>query len=337
MKFELGTTCNPDDFQINLCASLSNTKTSLAYMRCKNGLTWDRIINSLRKNFINPCKKDEAGEDIKDTFGINFNHFKYLKPDEINKILLEDLQKLEITATKKDITPDHKNIVLFKLKKINSDDKRSKIIKSIYHNINIDDKNYGVSLRRKKYLGRSHDEVIRTLFLDYDNDQSPYTSPVKVASILKGLDINFLMYSSFSSTTQKPKFRVVIPYSRAADKEEHECIAELLLYFLTDEFYSDIKHFRIDITSLQPIRFFYVPNVPSITLKKFDDGEAHTDGAFFLNHNIGVFLDPDKTCKWRALCMMDGDKILGSKTIKDIVSSEMKKLNKKINEAEDDE
>ena len=89
-------------------------------------------------------------------------------------------------------------------------------------------------------------------------------------------------------------------------------------------------------TCLQPIRFFYVPNVPTLS-KKYNDNLSHDDGAWFYNKNIGIFLDPDKTCKQRFISIKLGDKVFSLAALKSIIKEELKKLNKKIIEVEDDD
>lgn len=334
LKWCIGTQADPIDFQMNVCNSLSNTKSTVASMTCKKGITWPRIVAWLYNKYKEPCKKDAEG-DIKDTYGVNFNHFKFLTREDVNQELFKKAADQERILGNPKSSVESIKKAKFKLKNISTLEKRAQVVKDIFKTVPDDQKERGSSLRRKKFLGSSKEETIRSLFLDYDNDQPPYKSPARVIRILNELNISFIAYSSFSSSLQKPKFRVVIPYLRPADKEEHECIAEYILYFLNDEEYSDIKKFRIDTTCLQPIRFFYVPNVPTLS-KKYEDNLPHNDGAWFYNKDIGVYLDPDKACKRRFIDIKLGYKIFSLPTLKAIIKEESKKLNKKIEEVEDE-
>jgi hypothetical protein len=155
-----------------------------------------------------------------------------------------------------------------------------------------------VTVRRKKYI---QDQT--GIVLDYDNDLPPYRKPTEICRLLNKLGINYLGYSSYSSTVAKPKFRILIPFSYADRGKkgsygslyfpEANEAASFLIYMLDDK-YEDIKNFRIDATCFQPWRFFYVPNnSPEAILT--DDNIAHDDRPWFVSVlKEDNYIDPNK-------------------------------------------
>jgi hypothetical protein len=299
MPLDLHVTIDPEDFQLNVCPSLANTKTTVASMVCKKGLSWGRIASYLYNRYMAPCKKDSENLDIKDTFGFNINHFNFLKKCDIIKILTETANGLTNSLEVKENSEKTKFINKFKLSKIDTLPKREAIVEAIYKNTNTQDYNSGASLRRKENLDK---EGIRSLYLDFDNDKPPYCMPTRIVRLLNELDVNYVAYSSFSSTPEKPKFRVLIPYSVPTNKWWHEKVSEFILLILDSTRYEDIKNYRIDLTCLQPIRFFYTPNVPSGFIKTTDNA-PHDDAPWFCNHITGKFLDPNKVLKEHHMCV----------------------------------
>lgn len=113
------------------------------------------------------------------------------------------------------------------------------------------------------------------LCLDADNIRGGVDFPAKVMEALA--DKYYLYYTTHSHTKEKPRFRLIIPMSRAVTADEYEPIARLVA--------RDIGIDMFDPTTYQDIRLMYWPSCSS-------------DGEYLTAHYGLELLDPDnvKAC-----------------------------------------
>jgi hypothetical protein len=72
------------------------------------------------------------------------------------------------------------------------------------------------------------------------------------------LGCDFIAYSTYSTSPVIPKFRVIVPLSEYMEAKHISKVITILLSIL-DSTYAGIIGGSIDITSFQPIRYFYLP------------------------------------------------------------------------------
>ena len=239
-------TVSQRDFSISMVPSLT-LKDVIAIIQITNSLSWQQIIFLHKKLF------DSQKSDKKDGMAYSLNSFK-----AINKA---SFIQAYVIAVIKNIKKVRKNILLKEV--LSEAEKR-------WDSYN----EKPISLRRKAYLG-----AIQGLFLDFDNSCQPYVQPQLILNTLKKYNISFLSYSSFSSTVEQPKFRVLIPYNHSIPADEsiiHETIASYFLYMFGGEDYKFLRGSQIDQTSIEPLRHFYFPkNHPDNKSAWFDYHEGH--------------------------------------------------------------
>jgi hypothetical protein len=275
-------------FNFNHVRSLSDVKYYVAPCIFKKDLPWKTVVTTLSTCF----NKQESNE--KDAAGFNLNILQALTRQQINSAILDKLKN----------KPN---------RTMSIESKRNEFLDRIMPK---DDKT-SISLRRKQYLLNC-----TALFLDYDNDSSSnkHKYPLEVTSILDELGISYVAYSSFSSTPYRPKYRVVIPYSRPVNLVTHTVIFEFFVYILNRD-YTDITDYRLDITSELPIRFFYIPN-NKIGCQKAPENTIHTNSAWFKAIDNSMFLDVDMLLKYVKINRQTTNTLKGMYQIKHLIKKD---------------
>jgi hypothetical protein len=134
-----------------------------------------------------------------------------------------------------------------------------------------------ISIRRNRFL-----LSVNAIFLDFDNASMPYIQFSDVSTLFKRLHITHLGYSSYSCSIDKPKYRVIIPYSRPVDSDIHYTAASLILHMLRGIEDEHFRHGQLDLSCIEPLRFFYTP-------------KSRPDYSAWVHSYAGSFLSPEKT------------------------------------------
>jgi len=126
---------------------------------------------------------------------------------------------------------------------------------------------------KKKGGFRHNANVIGSQALILDIDKMPKNALKKIKKALAKENIAYVIYTSYAHTPEKPRIRIVIPYSKQVTPEKH---LECYLYF------NDLLENIVDPTSKTLSRAFYLPACPPGAQKYY---ECHV--------GEGDFLDPD--------------------------------------------
>jgi len=281
-----------ESYQLNVTKSLSNTKFVLSTGQSLKKVSWTRISDFLKKCYLNPCKLDSEGKELKDAAGVNFSQFKFLTKGDLNRLLEAKCIEFNDELYSKIDKNFKPTVSSYKYDHIKTFPQRQKIIENAFQWTTPENPNKGVIVRRKKFLTKT---PYRVLFLDYDNSTPPYRLPCSVLDILDKYNFTYISYSTFSSSVLKPRFRVIIPYNDFYSKKYQTVSSELIFYLLNPD-YKDYFEKRLDLTCLHDFRFFYVPNIPS-GMEKTTDNLPHDDKHFFVSKQSGQFLDVVQCCK----------------------------------------
>lgn len=163
-----------------------------------------------------------------------------------------------------------------------------------------------VVLRRKTSI-----RSVGSVLFDFDNsDPTHIIAPCQVLKLLVDLGCDFIAYSTYSTTSEIPKFRVIIPLNEYIDPKYLQKVITMLLGIF-DPTYAGIIRGSIDITSFQPIRYFYLPaSKGEYQIEKMKDEIPSVDYTkswiVYRHRNIGI--DVDQCCM--AYAIRDPSKVL---------------------------
>jgi hypothetical protein len=255
------------DYQFNYCDSLAKLSCPIAWTKFQR-MGWDSIVSYMGK-FFNKQISEE-----KDTFGFSISGFRAAERTDLFIALAKKNRKDAYTAVQID-----------------------RIMKKIPEPVG-----FSISVRRSEFL-----KEVQSVILDYDDPQNDESSHIYIKNRLNSLGISHLMYSSYSNTPQCKKYRVVIPYAFPCNKDTHKTASAFLVHLLDTSDYKTIRSGALDITCLEPTRFFYVPN-----------NRPNNTGRFFLNTNTGTFFDPNKALLIVDILRHDHRRVLSLKDLKKI-------------------
>lgn len=119
-------------------------------------------------------------------------------------------------------------------------------------------------------IGEYAPDAVTLLIMDCDNaDESlPYLTLSEVEDILSNMGLNYLLYTSYSDTPQKPKFRIMVQPDRDLTIEE--------AYDGARWFNERLGH-QLDLTIYDPGDFMYGPPYNSDFRMKLDGGPLEAE------------------------------------------------------------
>ena len=230
--------------RLNLTESLASTKTLFQvgrYYELEWGAVVDWFANWFNTNF----------NDVKDTNGFSFADMrKYTYNDWRIKLYTYMIQQEEVFHNHK-LTPKKEKGILFKWNQVKTEQDRINLLNDLFKN------DYDKTLHRvRKDIINKH-----VVIVDIDNKSNliQYISPNEILDKAYKMGFNFIAYSSFNNTREKPKFRIIIPTDRPYTVIENLKLREYFAWFFTCREYNDFVYDLIDYTSFEAPRFFYIP------------------------------------------------------------------------------
>ena len=240
-------------YRLNLTSSLANTK-SLLQVGVYHMMEWHEICHSFNEWNRTFSNKKEA-------YGFSLGDFKTYNRDQWRVKLYEYFLKAEANLSKLTTERNTKQdrALLYKYNKVSDENKRLTLLNELFP--------------QGTWITGFHrvaaDCVTKhAVILDIDNTAlkgDPRTVPYlpamiqidEIKNILKGY--NYILYTSYSHTPTKPKFRVIIPTDKPYNKRESHIIREWFLNNISVRGKMDYFFNLIDITAFEMPRFFYVP------------------------------------------------------------------------------
>jgi hypothetical protein len=256
------TISKPDlEFRLNLTDHLAETKKMFQtghFYKMPWSAICDLFVAYFKTNF----------RDIKDTSGFSFGEFKTYTIKEWRLKLYNEYLNLDEKLSNLSQDDPKRSKIEFKWDKINTESKRLSVLNDLFpHGIDLGFHRLSIDCINKS-----------AIIIDYDNNQfidsldkktgkreqvkhfKSLVQPEMITDKLYRMGCNFIIYSSFSSTTSHPKFRVVLPLDFPVNKDDStmikECVINLLTIFPNVD---DFTHNLVDYTSFEMSRFFYMP------------------------------------------------------------------------------
>lgn len=245
-----------DNFCLSLTKSLSKVKYPIALAVTRRGIPWGKCAEFLHKMYLKNLLR------TKDCFGYSLASMSPIAESDIVSEL-----------TKK-----------WKPKFGTLDKYLSKNIKE-YQKEPTAENSYRTIRRLKSYEGS------QALIVEFDNVVLPKAQPEAVVGFFDSIGVSYAAYSTWSSTPENRKYRVVVPFTGLLDRNQYATCCEVVV-FLLDQSYGIVKDRNLDLSCLRPIQFFYPPN--NSTNKVDDDNAIHQDRPWFRSKDNGLGLDLDK-------------------------------------------
>lgn len=234
-------------FRLNLTPHLAETRT--IYQTGKYyTISWHEICQLFIQYFLSNFSNE------KDTYGFNFGQFKKLTYRDWRLKIYNTYLDLDIKLSQGNISQEKRNKLEFKWDKINTEVKRQYELSCMFTDGYTENTFHRLA---EECLTKS------AIILDYDNNYSQNAPKLHYNEILnkyQQIGCNFIMYTSFSSTPDHEKFRVILPLSEPFKYVDLPIIREALINYLS--IYPDRKDFiygLIDYTSFEFPRMFYMP------------------------------------------------------------------------------
>ena len=169
------------------------------------------------------------------------------------------------------------------------------------HRVLFDKKKDNILINTTKFrerdgvLRRRLDDVDVSFALWLDNDEKDSRTAMEFANLLSGTEM--LVYSSFRSSVQLPRWRAVIPFNRPVTPKEYNQIAKDI-HAIGKE-----QGFIFDAGKKQPNDFMYLPCV------------GKNPDAFLFEHIAGTNRRPLDVDVWMDLAVTDGEGDVGPVTL----------------------